>query len=800
MMRVAVLLTLLVFADAGRAGLARAESAVTAIIGPPYGSFRGEVIDTGDLWDSARLLACFGEDLAAYELLRREEGPEVRAVDVERLQARLLTEMGLYDRADSLLALRGSTVGARDRYLHYLWRARLSALCGRYETALDFINILSANSDTLFAPYGDLMAVEAFLRSRNPAAARETAERRLNSAVPRALATEFKTRLLEAYLHEGNAAEALAFVQKVREGTAVHAPAQLVAREVDIRFMLGDTLGALDAAVDLVREYGTSSVAAAVDTVLRRVPVENLPTPALLAFGDFLVQRGRANDAEQIIEKLRSRPLEPAQGEQLRLMYSKALYGQKRYTAAEKEGRKPFEDAAFERQAKLLRARIYRATGERQRSAEAYEAFARTYPYDSKAAEALYVAWDMQQEAGNAQRATAILKTIVETYPSHKYARLATLRIAFDHVERGEYHRGARLLEQALERRGRDDEAYLYYLADVYGRMGLVERRAKLLEELSEVDPLSFYLDPTIPSPHDVLPVSLGWGDDPTGTTGLLEFLSSVVEARGEAYRRLRVAVKPWEDWPTLGEPADCLTRGRAFAEMGMGDWADAEFRAAESAGGRPASGDLALAELYDDLAMPWRSVRALTRVYYSLEKAERRRLDGEFRLLTFPLPYPALVFDHCARNGIAAHLVYAMMREESRFDEKAVSPAGAMGLMQIMPATGRQLAEELGLPEGARGDLLSAGTNVSFGVWYAARLMERSDRDPLKMLAAYNAGYGNASRWFGERSTGKTVIERVDGIDFWETREYVKRIVESAHAYHSSYFSPQSRFHPPRN
>jgi soluble lytic murein transglycosylase len=66
-------------------------------------------------------------------------------------------------------------------------------------------------------------------------------------------------------------------------------------------------------------------------------------------------------------------------------------------------------------------------------------------------------------------------------------------------------------------------------------------------------------------------------------------------------------------------------------------------------------------------------------------------------------------------------------------------------------------------------------------------------------MLSAYNAGFGNAKRWF-RRGGDRSAIELVDGIDYRETREYVKRIVESAHIYHAFYFSPDLHTAHPGN
>jgi soluble lytic murein transglycosylase len=151
------------------------------------------------------------------------------------------------------------------------------------------------------------------------------------------------------------------------------------------------------------------------------------------------------------------------------------------------------------------------------------------------------------------------------------------------------------------------------------------------------------------------------------------------------------------------------------------------------------------------------------------------------------------MIFENCARHGIRPHLIYAMMREESRFDFKAVSRAGAIGLMQLMPATGEQVAEEMGFPEGIHKNLFSPDINLTIGIWYASSLLERADGDALMMLAGYNAGFGNATRWFRNGNGPDSAIASVQRIDYRETKGYVKRIVRSAHIYHTFYFSPET-------
>jgi soluble lytic murein transglycosylase len=174
--------------------------------------------------------------------------------------------------------------------------------------------------------------------------------------------------------------------------------------------------------------------------------------------------------------------------------------------------------------------------------------------------------------------------------------------------------------------------------------------------------------------------------------------------------------------------------------------------------------------------------------VYYSISRDERQAVEWDFNLLAHPVPYPALIIENSFRNGVPPHLVYEMMRQESRFDLNAVSSAGAMGLMQLMPSTGDHVAGRLGFPQGRYDRLFVPEINLTFGIWYAAHLLSRTDGDLLMMLSAYNAGLGNARRWF-RSGDGSGAVVRVDGIDYGETRDYVKRIVESARVYHALYF-----------
>jgi len=233
----------------------------------------------------------------------------------------------------------------------------------------------------------------------------------------------------------------------------------------------------------------------------------------------------------------------------------------------------------------------------------------------------------------------------------------------------------------------------------------------------------------------------------------------------------------------------EALERGRFFLSVGLRDWAERELEVVRTRGDDSASEALALARLYEDHAMPWRSVRLYEKTRARIPWSERRERADDLRYLTHPIPYPAQVLEASSREQIAPYVLYGMMREESCFDADVVSRAGAIGLMQLMPETARAVAKKMDLSLNVDDRLGDPGVNVSIGAWYAADLLRAGKGSAAWMLAAYNAGPGAAGQWIRPGVHGDDSVDAVESVDYRETRGYVKRVVESANVYHALYF-----------
>ncbi|MBZ0221019.1 MAG: transglycosylase SLT domain-containing protein [Candidatus Methylomirabilis sp.] len=163
---------------------------------------------------------------------------------------------------------------------------------------------------------------------------------------------------------------------------------------------------------------------------------------------------------------------------------------------------------------------------------------------------------------------------------------------------------------------------------------------------------------------------------------------------------------------------------------------------------------------------------------YYRAFRIYRLHLSAERELLH--LGFPLWIVESVReKSGIPVDpfLVAAVAREESHFNPGAVSPVGALGMMQIMPSTGKGIAARLG-ESFAEGSLFEPATSIRFGSWYLGHLLERFNGDLALAISGYNAGPKAAERW--GRTLPFELDEFVESIPYEETRAYSKRVLRS--------------------
>jgi soluble lytic murein transglycosylase len=222
------------------------------------------------------------------------------------------------------------------------------------------------------------------------------------------------------------------------------------------------------------------------------------------------------------------------------------------------------------------------------------------------------------------------------------------------------------------------------------------------------------------------------------------------------------------------------LDRTRRLMELGITDYAiwEASFLPDQVLARITAPGIKGAAALFRYLAG---DLRGGIRAAATLVKAGLRAEQVESIL--YPL---APSWMERAEKDVDPYLVHSIIRNESLFQTDALSRAGAVGLMQLIPSTGAETARRLGIKPFRRGDLLKPTLNVRLGSAFLSTLLKRYDGDLLRAVAAYNAGPKPVETWWKEAGGDQALF--LEKIAYAETRAYVRRVFATLLRYYRIY------------
>lgn len=236
----------------------------------------------------------------------------------------------------------------------------------------------------------------------------------------------------------------------------------------------------------------------------------------------------------------------------------------------------------------------------------------------------------------------------------------------------------------------------------------------------------------------------------------------------------------PPHDWEL---PADNVRAQKAqlLANAALYEFAVTEMQAASA--GSPPWEAKSVAEIYGEQGSYIRAIETLKRAVPGYFTAEIPQIPRPVWEGLFPRPFWDELKRDAAANHLDPHLVASLIRQESEFNPSAISPANAMGLMQLLPSVGKGLAKEMKIRHFSPDDLLVANTNLQLGTRYFKHMVDHYDGQVEYALAAYNAGEDRVDDW---RKNGqfKDIEEFVESIPFRETREYVQAIMRNAIIY----------------
>lgn len=235
------------------------------------------------------------------------------------------------------------------------------------------------------------------------------------------------------------------------------------------------------------------------------------------------------------------------------------------------------------------------------------------------------------------------------------------------------------------------------------------------------------------------------------------------------------------------------IRRGGQLASAGIDDWAEFELRFGASFDSKRNLIGIELSQLALRRGKP---AQALRNIKFFSGKYLSWHLDDapdKFWKLAFPLHYRDDLEKYSRANELDPFVVAGLIRQESEFDPGAVSRARAIGLTQIMPATGRELSRRLGIRKFTTSMLTQPEVNLRLGTYYLKRVLDSQEGLWVRALAGYNAGPARANRWKAW-ATFREPSEFIETIPFTETRNYVQSVLRNADIYRRVYGETTAR------
>ena len=367
--------------------------------------------------------------------------------------------------------------------------------------------------------------------------------------------------------------------------------------------------------------------------------------------------------------------------------------------------------------------------------------------------------------------ADEVLRELYAGFPGGRYAERAGWKIGWRAYREGRYSETVSYFERTASRFPRSDyrPSLLYWAGRAHEALGAHDT-ANARYTLVTADYLNTYYG-------RLAAERLRRGGRAVAVTGL-QFTDANSEAVGSDGARTR--------------PTDDLIR--LLLALDLYDEALEELRYSERTWGEHPVLQASMAWVLGQQGDLIHAIPMAKRAYPQYMAAGGEKLPNDLLMLIFPVGYWDEIQSQADRHGLSPYLLAALVAQESGFDAAIRSAKNAVGLMQLLPSTGRRYARQLRLGPYRRSMLTTPKTNLTIGAAYFADLMKRFGQ-PYLALAAYNAGESRVARWMEERA-GEDLEREVfiDDIPYPETQGYVRKILSTSEDYRRLYGGEAAR------
>ena len=524
------------------------------------------------------------------------------------------------------------------------------------------------------------------------------------------------------------------------------------------RLALGDRGGAASAFDRLDREYPVSTQAtearARLAGLAGQLPARGASERAslLLARGNALLAAGRTIEAVAALRAVPLASLAPDEADLARVRLGRALLARGRT----REGRPLLlQVRADSPHAAEAAYQLARDEARRTRRVSPYESVADRFRGTQWGEEALLSLASHYQKDAFDDEALPWWRRLAAEYPQGRYVERAVWRTGWGDYRARRYEAAAQLLETTARLRppSGSTAGFLYWSARSRLALGQNDRARALLAETVQRYKHAYH---GVRASEQL--ARLGGRSAPqavlVATTPAPE--APLPEPRASRLRQLLLIDRLSESEEELRLLPES---SRVQATLAWVDWRQGQYRPA---------------------------ITAMKRAYPEWVGEAGDLLPSDVWQILFPLRYDQELRLAAQEEGVDPALVAALILQESSFDAGALSRAGARGLMQVMPATGRTIARAKG-QRYRRAALHDPETSIDFGTHYLRQMSERFSGAAEKVLAAYNAGPHRVDAWTAQRGD-LTAEEFTESIPFTETRTYVMIVLANREQYRRLY------------
>ena len=444
---------------------------------------------------------------------------------------------------------------------------------------------------------------------------------------------------------------------------------------------------------------------------------------------------------------------------------AKLFFDERKYDDAVGELTRYMKKYGYESDLLLLTARAYKILDNIDKAALWYDRFIARTPHYPALAEMLWRRAWMEEDRGQPAAAMGFYSRIYTAFPKSQRAEESYIRRALCLYQMGKYDSAWQVLT-LFEKRNPTSSflaASQYWRAKCRCGRNNPEAAKLLLDSVARREPFDYYA-------HRARDLLVFLGD--TLNSRLL--IDSVYD-NTRAIAWLDSVAPPSKKQVT---PEDSLNFRRGVVLATVGDVAEAEIFLESMELWYP--GNLSLqfkiAALYRLAQAPSLSAGAGRRLSWRIPYEDRANIPLPAYTLMYPFFFRDIIKSEAQRWNVDPYFVSAVIRQESSFNPEALSPVGAVGLMQIMPATARAIARELHEPFSID-SLYHPSANIRYGTYYLRKLLDQFNENEVLVLASYNGGPPNAKEWY-LRNKEKDPDLLVEGIGFSETRNYVKKVM----------------------